>query len=65
MVDARDLKSLGRKAVRVQVPPSAPFDLNNCFQMLKRTSELNSVANLGQNFVEDCLKTKSPGKTSA
>src|ERR1700739_430379 len=24
MVDARDLKSLGRKAVRVRVPPSAP-----------------------------------------
>jgi hypothetical protein len=25
MVDARDLKSLGRKAVRVRVPPSAPI----------------------------------------
>ena len=29
-VDARDLKSLGRKAVRVRVPPPAPFEVPSC-----------------------------------
>jgi hypothetical protein len=36
MVDARDLKSLGRKAVRVRVPPSAP---TNSMAYLKFASD--------------------------
>jgi hypothetical protein len=47
MVDARDLKSLGRKAVRVRVPPSAPTTLKT-----ERTASGEARARYGEEVVQ-------------
>lgn len=55
MVDATDLKSVGRKAVPVQVRPSAPFILleNQAFKLRAEAEKLSPLIFL------------NPSKTSA